>query len=144
MKYLKYKIGNFVIVSKIQIRARPGNRVVWQPSLPYVKTPTRLGQVVGICTRFDGFVNYVSDWHYFVPSKSHRFWLVRFGLINKAVEVAEENMRLAPAEETHELPYRWPVQKMSECDKQNLRDDSKSWPRDGRGRWVAGSAVHRN
>lgn len=140
MKNLKYQIGNFVVVSKIQMRDKQGSAVTWRKCLCYIATASRLGQVVGLCIRFDGYMS--RNDAFFIPTKSHQFWLVRFGLTNRAVEVAEEDMRLAVGD--YELPYRWPVQKMSDRNKQYLREDSKNWPRDARGRWVAGPVVKRN
>jgi len=137
----KYTIGDYVIVSKIRVRDRQGNKVNWK-ILPLVEN--RLGQVVGLCTRYDGHIGSVyfnyEDPPYFVPKKTHIFWLVRFGLMNKAVEVHEGDMKLAPLEEIKELPTRFP--KLTEKDKQYLSEDSKNWPRDKKGRWVSGPCIH--
>jgi hypothetical protein len=139
-----YTIGDFVLVFKTMMRDKQESKVTWRKALEYVSTKLRLGQVVGLTTKYDGVVEYEPDLpcHYFVPSKSHHLWLVRFGLTNKPVYVAEGDMRFAVGDEITELPYSYPSQEMSERDKQYLREDSKHWPRDAKGRWVKGPVVH--
>ena len=141
----KYSIGDFVIVSKTMCREKIGSVVKWKSGFGFCKH--RLGQVVGLCARYDGhvqggnFYNY-DDPPYFVPEKTHLFWLVKFGLMNKPVEVSEDNMRLASIDEVENLPTRYPKSTMSEKDKQFLSEDSKTWPRDKKGKWVSGPTIH--
>ena len=145
---LAYGIGAYVIIHKTMMRDKQGSKVTWRKALEYVPTKPRLGQVVGLTTKYDGVVKYETDTdflcHYFAPSKAHRLWLVRFGLTNKPVCVAEEDMRPAVVggDEIHELPYSFPPQVMSERDKKYLSDDSKHWPRDAKGRWTKGPVSH--
>jgi len=140
----KYSIGDYVIVSKIMFRDIKGSKVIWR-KLPLIGNI--LGQVVGLCTRYDGHVEggntYFYDYStYFVQEKTHLFWLVRFGLMNKDVQVREEDMRMATTEEVEEIPTRYPKPSMSEQDKKYLREDSKIWPRDKKGRWIKCTPTH--
>ena len=145
----KYSIGDYVVVAAPMVRRQQGSIRLWCYSFRY-RTP-RIGQVVGLCTRYDGeikgggmnsFGGY--DPPYFVPSKAHHFWLVRFGLTNKPIEVSEGDMRLAGVDEVIDLPYSYPPPSVSERDKKNLSVDSKNWPRDEKGRWIEGPVVHHN
>ena len=142
----RYSIGDYVIVSRKMRRYKLGVAVKWEPGFTY-RSP-QLGQVVGLCTRYDGKVMYSNvnngweyDPPYFAPEKAHQFWLVRFGLTNKPVCVRAEDMRLAAVDEIADLPYSYPPSSMSERDKENLRVDSRNWPRDEKGRWIAGPAI---
>lgn len=142
----KYSIGDYVIVFRKKFRDKKNLVVKWQTIFSFLAP--RLGQVVGLCTRYDGktiwpTMSYDGDCDppYFQREKSHRFWLVRFGLMNKPVEIGEEDMRLAAINEVKELPTLYPKPVMLEREKQNLSEDSKHWPRDERGRWIVGPAV---
>lgn len=133
-----YGIGTYVMVHRRFGRTKLGSGIVKWASIVLAKS--RLGQVVGLCTRYDGKVHsevhYEGCANYFVPTKSHRFWLVRFGLMNKPVCVADDGMRLATIDEVEKLPLQSPRQTWSEQDKQEASEESKTWPRDKKGRWI--------
>jgi len=123
-------------------RRERGNRRDWTYNWPY-KTP-RVGQVVGLCVRYDGEIEWgsVEDPSFFVPDKRHLFWLVRFGMVNKPVCVYGGDMRLAEIGEVADLPYVFPRRVVSEREKECLSADSACWPRDVMGRWTSGPVVH--
>jgi len=141
MKKRRYSIGDYVIVEQESFRSKEGNIVTW------VTFPCcRLAQVVGITTKYDGKIywgygDYSEDPNYLQITKSHQFWLVRFGLSNKAVCIAENDMRFATDEEIHPLPYSYPPPTIRERDRQNLSEDSRHWPRDSKGRWISGPCI---
>lgn len=136
---LKFDIGDWVIVKKTMFRDKQGDKVTWRTRLPFVSTKPRVGRVVGLCTRYDGEIS-CEDWdfRYFVQKKSHRFWLVKFGLMNKAVEVSEEDMRLAKVKEIEDFPTLSPPPTIPVEAREFLSEDSKHWPRDEKGRWRFG------
>ena len=140
----RYSIGDFV---KVQWEmSREGFRhIIWIARTFGIKP--RLGQIVGLATRYSGdrtiSLN-MGDPSYFTPSESHTFWLVRFGLLNKPVCVREEDMRLARVDEVKELPRLYMRRcRMGSREKKLLSEDSKSWPRDSRGRWISGPLIHK-
>jgi hypothetical protein len=143
----RFQIGDYVVVKKVMMREKVGNQVKWRQALPFILTPRRIGQIVGITTRYDGFVEYEGlgedgGFYYFSPTKAHCFWLVRFGLSNKEVCVADEDLYYAGDNARHPLPYSYPLRKMDSLTKQVLREDSKRWPRDTKGRWTKGPCIH--
>jgi hypothetical protein len=102
----------------------------------------QLGQVVGLVTRYNGRIEYPTNYWdesgaYFVPTDTHVFWQVKFGLMNKPVFVRTNDMRLATIDEVEELPklymrqYQW-----DDRTRKAISEDSKHWPRDTKGRWV--------
>uniref|UniRef100_A0A6M3J0M9 Uncharacterized protein n=1 Tax=viral metagenome TaxID=1070528 RepID=A0A6M3J0M9_9ZZZZ len=142
-KQRQYKIGDTVLVNRAMWRGIQGRSVKWMKGFPFPKL--RLAQITGLCKRYDGHIK--GDYDdvcvtYFVPSKTHTFWLVRFGLMNKEVPVSEEDITPATVHTAENLPTIYPRPSMSERDKQLLREDSVNWPRDEKGRWVAGPCVH--
>jgi len=139
----QYKIGDCVLVCNIMRRDEQGDTIKWRKNFPFTKS--RLAQITGLCKRYDGRIEGHYDdvcATYFVPSKTHTFWLVRFGLMNKEIPVSEEDIILAPANTAKDLPTIYPRPSMSERERQALREDSKHWPRDEKGRWATGPCVH--
>ena len=133
---MKHTIGDYVVVFGAMFR-KGSTCVTWIP-LSYNKS--RLGQVVGLATKYDGDIEHDFGWvdpNYFVPRKTHRFWQVKFGLMNKPVFVREEDVRLATIDEVEELPKlyqnRAPWNKQA---KQDMREEVQNFPRDKNGRWV--------
>ena len=132
-----YDIGDYVIVNRRFGRTKPsGNIVIWAS---IVLTKPRLGQIAGMKRVYDGKVQYVHDIDpgYFVPSKTHTVYLVRFGMLNKAICVEEQGMRLAELEEINKLPKLFTQSSICpDLIRRALSEDSKLWPRDKKGRWI--------
>jgi hypothetical protein len=99
------------------------------------------GQVVGIGRRQEGRI--VHDYDagtYFEPSKYITGWLVRTGLTNKPLFVPSDGIEKVGAALAER--YVMPIQdsnraSMPERERQALSEDSKTWPRDERGRWIS-------
>lgn len=135
----KYSIGDYVVVYFCMMRVERDCKIEWEKLFPY-RDP-RIGQIVGLCTRYDGEIKSDKWCNWLAVSKSHRFWLVKFGLSNKPVCVSEGGMELAKINEVIDLPYSYPPSSMTNRDKKNLSEDSKNWPRDEKGRWTKGPMV---
>jgi len=133
---MKYSIGDYVIVSGYMFRK--DNHGIYWVSLSYRKS--RLGQIVGLATRYDGSVEGGITWEdpsYFVPGKAHTFWQVKLGYLNKPILVLEEHIRLAAIDEIEELPRLFQNRiSWSEQSRKSLSLDSANWPRDSKGRWA--------
>ena len=136
---MKYSIGDYVIV--LGKMNRLGSKYIkWAP---FKFAKPQLCQISGLATRYDGnveggyYYDFEPDPNYFVPNKTHLFWQVKFGLLNKPIYVREEGMRLATIDEIEELPKLHINQRpYSEKDRKFLAEDSKNWPRDSKGRWI--------
>jgi len=139
---MKYSIGDYVIVSSKMNRVGL-THIKW---VCFKLTKPQFGQVIGLATRYDGNIKggysygFEFDPNYFIPTQTHLFWQVKFGLLNKPIYVREEDIRLATIDEVEELPKLY----MSRCpysdkDRKYLSEDSKNWPRDSKGKWTKGS-----
>lgn len=137
---MKCSIGDYVIVSSKMFRT--GSTHICWVSLTLGKS--QLGQIVGLVTRYDGDIksgyscDFEFDPSYFVPTKTHVFWEVKFGFLNKPIYVRDEDIQFASIDEVEELPKLYTRQcSYSEKDKKLLSEDSKDWPRDSKGRWIS-------
>lgn len=103
------------------------------------------GQITGIARRHDGIYRkggvscsidgYFDEPGYLQITKTHYFYLVRVSLVGKEYLVPMDKV-------TPTTPQRMPfksgfIYPWSEKDRQRLRADSKTWPRDEKGRWTS-------
>ena len=104
----------------------------------------KVGQVVGLTARWLGWRGVGEDGSYSVfesPDAIQKveLWQVKFGVINKPVLVLDED--IAPADDGEDLclPLLYTAQPpWDEKARRLLSEESKKWPRDRGGRWVAG------
>ena len=138
---MDYSIGDYVIVTHKMCRINR-EHINWVPLK--LDTPQQ-GQVVGLATRYDGKIispvthGYYDDYesNYFVPTKTHVFWHVKFGLLNKPVLVQAEDMRFATVGEVEDLPKLCVRGYWNDKMRQAISKDSKNWARDSKGRWTS-------
>lgn len=96
--------------------------------------PPVMGQVVGIATRYSGHFDYHE--YDFAHKGTHRFWKVSQGLINKPVIVPDDRIVAAEGTGLLMLPFYHCPNSCSERDREALREEMKTWPRDDKGRWL--------
>ena len=135
-----FEIGDCILVYNTMQRSKQGDVIEWKKGAIFTKP--RLAQITGLCKRYDGNTEDTYCDTEFISTKTHTFWLVRFGLMNKEVPVCEENITPTPAHMAKDLPTLYPRPSMSERYKQALREDSVHWPRNSKGQWVAGPNVY--
>lgn len=101
-KKLKFKIGDYVIVNSALYRSiSPSGTVKWISIVCY---NPKIGQIVGATRRYDGRIeDETFESPYFIPSKSHFVWKVRYGILNKAVEAFEKDLEIV-IDVTNTLP----------------------------------------
>jgi hypothetical protein len=146
-----YRIGDTVKVThELERRLSLSGMITWEPKI--FRNSNAVGIIVGVCIKQDGKRQYSgsamddvfgSDECYFEASATHKFWLVRYGLMNKPIIVRECDITSCEPPQGFKFPlkaaHRWP---MSEDQKEALSRESKTWPRDEKGRWSCGPCIH--
>ena len=98
------------------------------------------GWIAGATTRFEGRMSgsYYDpeDPPAFMPSNSHFLWKVTNSLMARPTEVLPGDLELC-SQEPKFTPMRKNVAVLNEKDREWLKNESKKWPRDERGRWKA-------
>ena len=103
-----------------------------------------VGKVVGMAARMNG--KYHRERHNYDPLRGSDYesgylsftkviyvWLVRTGMLNKAIEVLDADISLWKGEvKTFPLKYMSP---WSDDLRKAVSENSKTWPRDEKGRW---------
>jgi len=133
---MNYKIGDTVLV---RARAVPDDEIV-TPYYTFKRTYHRYGctpfvaKVVGYSYRQLGTTRRTEDGPEFKSTGTILVLLVRRGICNKAIPVFETDVERTP---DAEIPWKWTNPcPLTEADRQWLREDSKNYPRDHKGRFT--------
>ncbi|MDY6957871.1 MAG: hypothetical protein SVK08_01805 [Halobacteriota archaeon] len=160
-KNLKYKIGDYVTVDlrnevlveyTDDLRKLVKSKNAYRPSISDTKKEEiRKGQITGIKTFYEGkikygVITYPDDYSpgYLKVSKTIYLWCVRFGYTNKEHYFFEEDISrmLMPARVVFTrnifIPFKdvgWNTPE-GEKAKEIMREESKNYPRDKKGRFA--------
>jgi hypothetical protein len=149
MKLTRFKVGDAVRVKALLTRVKGPRQAGGIYTAHWERHPCdRIGVIVGAGRRYDGERDPggsygSSPWSEeppdidppsFVSTKTHMVWKVRFGLTNKTGDVLDADVE--PYDEPFDLPIQAGAWEWGERDKQMMRDEMVSWPRDKSGRWV--------
>jgi len=135
----KFHLGQWVKVKAVcsMVYTKEGKRIVERTQ------KIAEGQVIGVVWRQKG--QYEKGWggrgifsyedaepSYLKVKGSVKLWKVAVSLSNRPLEAMEQDIE--PIEREGSVPMRLPVE-VDEDHRRWLREESKTWPRDERGRW---------
>ncbi len=141
-----YKIGDTVNITFEMVRKCSGFGMVHWQSTVFTNLKT-IGVIVGIAVRQNGTIYSENVFDggapYFAATSDNRFWMIRFGLMNKPIYAEGRAITRCKPPQDFKLPVKTcPHYPLTEAAKQALSKDVKSWPRDEKGRWINGSCIH--
>ena len=139
----RFQVGEWVAVrATTEVKVDGDSKRAMQTT----SIPETRGRVVGVAVRFEGTLEhggYTPDEgpesNYLSPTRRVELWEVRFGLTNRPVLVRDEDLDKALWSEECRLPVRFARQpEWTPKNRKWLSEESRSWPRDKRGRWKKG------
>ena len=137
MNTKRFKIGDAVLVTATTDSVRDFGTDRRELVRKHLDAP-RVGQVVGVSRRSSGHVKYDHDGNLFVSDVTVIVWLVRFGMMNKAVPVADEDLVEADPFDVPSManPCTWTEEASAD-----MRRELLARGRDAKGRLLAGDIV---
>ena len=145
MKKPRFKIGEWVETNTIVTFGYKGDKRV-----PIKFKRNVIGQIVGATYRHTGEYShgikhggYMEGYDYeqasLVGGDRVLVWQIKIGYLNKPVEALEEDIRVLESYSmiriVDKLPWMHTRNKWPQWAKDKLSEESKSWPRDEKGRW---------
>lgn len=142
MKKPRFKIGEWVETNTIVTFGYKGDKRV-----PIKFKRNVIGQIVGATYRHTGEYShgikhggYMEGYDYeqasLVGGDRVLVWQIKIGYLNKPVEALGEDIFIAWHSREKGLPWLHTRNKWPQWAKDKLSGESKSWPRDEKGRWV--------
>lgn len=147
---MKFDIGDWVYVHAKMIRTKDykTKEIKWErENLPTIMH----GRIVGLCKKCDGTQvrgnSCYDEWNctcsesgYLKIERVTTFWLVRLGMLNKAIPVSEGDLEPLP---NHVFNFKFPKLYIQQDPylysaeyKDSLRKEMQNRPRDSKGRWI--------
>lgn len=155
--YQQFDIGDWVKVRR-RIHMISNHKERKNISLPGSPRPF-FGRISGVKIFREGKIIWDRDnWDYdacgryvFAHENTITCWEIRIGLLNKPIYALPEDIEFCTVQEMESLEL--PIIKgdfksswegpTTERLKKNLSDDSKTWPRDEKGRWTSDPIIHK-